>query len=313
MTTLHIFRGLPASGKTTEAKALVNKLVHKGTNVVRVERDDIRLEVLGAYWTGVREDEEKVTEIQHTRIRESLKMGFDVISSDTNLRDKYVRATLKHAHDANAEVKWYDLRDVPVEICIKRDEVRSRTVGSEVIQNMFDRYIKGRKLGTQPTYVEKSGKEFDFDAVAPYVAPEMGKPTILLDIDGTVANHEGVRSPYDTSKYREDTVHWDVVDIIVALDRAGYKIHVFSGRHVDFHDDLEWWLNKNGIPFHNITMRERAFVSDDLEKLYLFEKYVRNDDSIAVHSVFDDRNRVVFNTWRRALGIRCFHVQDGDF
>lgn len=305
------------SGKSTHARMhQENLLLDDGKQTFIVERDQIRMEILGSYWTGIWEDEKKVTAVQHERIGTLLKLGIDVTSSDTNLRDKDVQTLMELAHKAGAEVKFMEFRDVDVETCIKRDKHRDRTVGEDVIRDKYNRFVKGKKLVDleyKPSK-KKNVEDIDFDAVEPYVKPKTGKKTILLDIDGTVANHEGVRSPYDTSKYREDTVHEDVRDVIWALWSSNFDIVVFSGRHEDFREDLEWWLDNNGFPpIKKIIMRERADIRDDFEKLYLFEKYVRNDETMAVHSVFDDRNRVVFNTWRRALGLRCFHVQDGDF
>lgn len=313
---LHIYRGLMGSGKSTDALKLQQDLFLLGAQAVIVERDRIRFELFNSYWTGQHEDEKKVSAIQKERIHLFLKAGVDVISSDTNLRDRDVKEMMGIAHKLGSSVSFKDMRDVPLETCIARDAARTRTVGEAVLREKYERFIKGKKLVdlVYTPSAKKNVDDIDFDAVEKYVKPEGGRRTILLDIDGTVANHEGVRHPHDTTKYREDTVHEDVLEIIWALYRDGYDIVVFSGRHEDFREDLEWWLTNNDFPpITGIIMRERAGTRDDYEKLYLFEKYVRNNPNVAVHSVFDDRNRVVFNTWRRALGIRCFHVQDGDF
>lgn len=313
--TLHVFRGIPGCGKSTKAKKLQQDLILLGSQAVIVERDQIRFELFNSYWTGKHEDEKLVTKLQKERIHLFLKAGVDVVSSDTNLRDRDVKTLMEIAYKAGAEVLFRDLRDVPLDVCIARDAARHRTVGEPILRDKYERFIKGRKL--EDVVYEPSAKvakdDFDFDSVEKYVAPEWGARTVLFDIDGTLANHEGVRHPHDTTKYREDTLHSDVLDVLLALYADGFNIVIFSGRHKDFREDLEFWLKKHGIPYSDIIMRERAGTRDDYEKLYLFEKYVRNNDKIAVHSAFDDRNRVVFNTWRRALGIRCFHVQDGDF
>lgn len=312
---LHIYRGLMGSGKSTDAVNHQQKLLVVGVQSVIVERDRIRFELFNSYWTGLHEDEKKVSALQKERIHLFLKAGVDVISSDTNLRDRDVKEMMGIAHKLGADVVFKDMRDVPLETCIARDAARTRTVGEAVLREKYERFIKGKKLDDliYTPSAKKNVDDIDFDAVENYVAPAYGKQSILVDVDGTLANHEGVRHPHDTTKYREDTVHEDVLDIVTALSNRGYKIIIFSGRHQDFREDLQWWLNKNGVPHDDIIMRERAGTRDDYEKLYLFEKHIRNNPDIAVHSAFDDRNRVVFNTWRRALGIRCFHVQDGDF
>jgi hypothetical protein len=44
-------------------------------------------------------------------------------------------------------------------------------------------------------------------------------------------------------------------------------------------------------------------------KLELFDRHVRG--AFDVQGVFDDRNRVV-EMWR-SIGLKCFHVQEGNF
>lgn len=53
---LYVFRGLPGSGKSTQARELSERL---GIEVVN--RDALRMALLGSYWTGEPDDEAKVS------------------------------------------------------------------------------------------------------------------------------------------------------------------------------------------------------------------------------------------------------------
>src|SRR5277367_2585988 len=72
-----MFVGLPASGKSTEAKFRL----HDG-NVMRVNRDDIR-SMLFARWKGRKE--QVVTSIETAAIKSAVLEGYDIIIDDTNL------------------------------------------------------------------------------------------------------------------------------------------------------------------------------------------------------------------------------------
>lgn len=312
----YVTRGLPASGKSTWAMS--HDFRQDGTNgVLLAERDMLRVELgivaPGTKGVGSQEEEANLTKIQHDRIRQGLRLGLTVIVSDTNLPDKRVRDLIGIAEDEGSEWKIKDFRDIDLMTILKRNAVREAGVPEDVIRNMHSRFVKGRDLTHIPTAFNLQKESFDFTKVEKYVANPDGTATILVDVDGTLANHEGVRSPYDVTKYREDTVHEDTAHIVRHLHEAGDYIVVFSGRHKDHKDDLVWWLDEHNIPYDEIVMRERAKVSDDLEKLYLFEKYMRNRDDLKIIAALDDRSRVVNNTWRTALGIRCYQVAPGDF
>lgn len=268
----------------------------------------------GKKGVGTNDEENRVTKIQHERIRQGLRMGLSVIVSDTGLRDKVVRELIGIAEDEGAEVHVKDFRNVPLDVCKERNNLRGEgKVPDHVMDNMYEKFVKGRDLSIIPEAFKLKKAEFDFDAVEKYVAPNSGVPTYICDLDGTLASCEGIRSPYDVTKYREDAVHDDMVHTVRSLHSTGNKIVIFTGRHRDYEEDVIWWLNNHNIPFDELVMRERPSVSDDQEKVMLFEKYIRPREDLKIVASFDDRNRVVDNTWRRALGIRCYQVAPGDF
>lgn len=319
MPKLTLFSGLPGSGKSTLAREVARK--NPGRSVI-VERDMVRYDIMGLEQGSYDFDhntENKVTVKQEDMIRSYLKNGLDVIVSDTNLREKYLKNFMRLAEELDAEVDFIDLRDIPLDEVLRRNKLRERVkhVPEEAILKMhenFIRQIKKNKFGILPPMEKWDPKsKFNFEEVEDYVPFEDGVSTYLVDIDGTVSSHFGIRSPYDTTKYHLDTVHDEVVDVVRSLHKTGHKIIIFTGRHMQHREAVEGWLVANGIPFDDLIMREDPQRSDDEEKLFLFEKFIRNDSSLRVRGTFDDRNRVVFNTWRKALGLRCFHVAWGDF
>lgn len=319
MPTLTLVSGLPSSGKSTLARELAKN--NPGKSVI-IERDEVRYDIMGLVqgeYDFNHVTENKVTVKQEKLIRDFLKAGMDVIVSDTNLRPKYLKNFLRLAEELEVEVKYEDLRDLPLEEALRRNKLREavKFVPEDVIKNMHEKFVKNLKptdIGKLPVLEKWDAKsKFNFDEVPDYVPFEDGQSTYLVDIDGTVASHFGVRSPYDTTKYHLDTVHDEVADVVRSLHETGHKIIVFTGRHMQHREAVEGWLVTSGIPFDDLIMREDPQRSDDEEKLFLFEKFIRNDSSLRVRGTFDDRNRVVFNTWRKALGLRCFHVTWGDF
>ena len=79
MQKVTILQGLPASGKSTYAKKLVNA---NPENTIIVNRDSIR-EGLGKYWVPSREC--LVTQIEQFMIKEALLKRYNVIIDATNL------------------------------------------------------------------------------------------------------------------------------------------------------------------------------------------------------------------------------------
>lgn len=144
MATLIITIGLPGSGKTTRAKAWVDE---SPETRARVNRDDIR-EMLHGGWLGSDVQEDQVTAVAHGGIHAMLRRGVNVICDDTNLHDAHVRALIAVADRSGAEIVFWDMLDVAVDVCVQRDALRGarggRFVGEKVIRSMHDGYQRRR-------------------------------------------------------------------------------------------------------------------------------------------------------------------------
>lgn len=310
---IYIYRGLPASGKSTDAEVRMNVMRRK---VVRIERDLLRDQLYGnryyqrpEHWNMTDEEfkiylsdrENTITSIQFAMAEEALKAGKSVITSDTNLSAKVVKAWIALADKYGVEYEIINFDHIPLDVCIVRDSQRVNRAGEEVIRDMYNRFFKKGKIPE----VVVNNKEFGME---PYVRDTDLPSAILADIDGTIAKMNG-RSPYDWTRVGEDSPVQAVIDAISAAYHIGDKIIVMSGRDGSCFDATRMWLEQY-ITYDELYMRPEGDTRrDDIVKYELFNTHVRN--RFNVKYVLDDRQQVV-DMWRK-LGLNCFQVAPGDF
>jgi predicted kinase len=315
--TFIITRGLPASGKSTFAVKMLEKL----PDTIRVERDLLRdqlynsraysapegstPEEIAAFSQYLRDREATITQIQRSMVEVALTAGKNVIVSDTNLRASYVKDWYKLANKFGVVAEVIDFSDVSVDECIRRDAVRDNSVGETVIRDMYKRFfVKGKLPKVKESVEDVTAK------VQPYV-PVLNTPkAIIVDIDGTLAQMQG-RSPYDWHRVGEDTPVEAVMNAVHAASQFNRKIIVMSGRDEACHDITKTWLTKHlGVSWHELHMRpEGDNRKDNIIKQELFDKHVRT--KYHVEYILDDRDQVV-KMWR-AMGIPTFQVAEGNF
>ena len=129
-----IMCGLPASGKTTRAKEWV---AEDPDHRVRINYDDLRIELYGKDWKFNRVEEEAMKEVALDRAAKALDEGKSIVIDNTNLtpwvRQKWI--TFAASYGIVAEV-W----EAPTDIweCIERDSKREgkARVGRAVIERM---------------------------------------------------------------------------------------------------------------------------------------------------------------------------------
>lgn len=298
MTTLTITRGLPGSGKTTEALSWVDSDLE---NRVRVNRDELRGNLYGQFVGLSYQQEQAVTVAQQAAVRDLLRSGKSVIVDDTNLRLRNARAWCDLALAEGVDFDVIEL-DTPVDECVKRDAARDRVVGEQVIRGMAGRFA------TRPE-IKPSERKTDTPP-AKYV-PDLTQPSAwLIDIDGTLA-HMGDRNPYDTTTVSQDTPDQTIVALARALHDWGHEIVVMSGRTEECREDTIRWLLHNGVDqYAELHMRATGDNRADYKvKADLFDTHVRNRWD--VQGVLDDRTQVV-KMWR-SMGLKCLQVAEGDF
>jgi predicted kinase len=306
VTELIITRGLPASGKTTWAKAWV---AEEQRLRARVNRDDLRLNLYGLPAPLPWELEQAVSAAQQEAVRGLLRAGRSVVVDDTHLRQRYIRAWREIADDEGADFSVNaDFLDVPVEECIRRDHDRyayghGPMVGADVIMDMSDRLKNALKSEARDSTPEPEPRR--------YVPDTSLRPAWIVDIDGTLARMTG-RSPYDTTRVMEDAPVKEVVDLVHALYAVGNRILVVSGRDTECRGDtirwLDAWVGTDTI--HDLYMRGHGDTRDDaIIKAEIFFEHIA--PNFNVRGVLDDRNRVV-RMWR-GLGLLCCQVAPGAF
>jgi tRNA uridine 5-carbamoylmethylation protein Kti12 len=138
--TLIAFRGLPGSGKTTAALELF--AADAAGMITRCNRDQLRRHHFGRPLYDA-DSEAVITVLQNDAITVLLRTGRSVIVDDTNLADDRLANLRLIAGVCGAQFEIRDLRDVPLDTCIARDEARpeDEQVGEKVIRRMYDRYI----------------------------------------------------------------------------------------------------------------------------------------------------------------------------
>jgi phosphoglycolate phosphatase-like HAD superfamily hydrolase len=147
---------------------------------------------------------------------------------------------------------------------------------------------------------------------------------VIFDLDGTLANIDARRALcikpdgkmnfdkfFDPVNISLDLPIPQVIAMFHAMQKAGHRVLIFSGRGSITRNATIGWLEANDIQPDMLFMRpEGDYTPDDeLKKMWLIEKM--GVDPADVLCVFDDRDKVVA-MWR-SLGIQCFQCCPGDF
>lgn len=279
---LVVLKGLPASGKSTFAE----KLTAQG--FVRTNKDDIREQLYKGNWK--RKDEKQVIRVRNQIVEDALSHNKSVVVDDTNLNPIHIKdlANLAKKHNAIFEVDDSFL-SVPIEVCIKRDLKRDKSVGESVIRGMFHQYIK------------KPVQLVEYEPNLPMC--------IIVDIDGTLA-HMVDRNPYDWHKVQSDIVDAGVAHLVDAIGIMDYaKVFIFSGRSNGCRPETEEWLERNDIEYELLAMRPESRISEDDRdiKADMLKEHVIGQYNVLF--VVDDRPKVC-RMWRDDFGLRVLQCGD---
>jgi phosphoglycolate phosphatase-like HAD superfamily hydrolase len=153
----------------------------------------------------------------------------------------------------------------------------------------------------------------------------MQKPNIVIaNLDSTTALIDHRRHWLDAKLHPDMTLDerwrkffaecvsdqwsWPVIHTLQDLQRAGYYIHVFSGRFDEVLEQTIDWLEAFNFPYHHLRMRAAGDYTPDEE---LKRQWIEGYKLEHILCVFDDRQKVV-DMWR-SLGLARFQVAPGDF
>jgi predicted kinase len=293
---LLIMRGIPGSGKSHWVK---NEWLNKGPNRVRVNRDDLRMQLFNKPF-GV--DEESVTVAEQALVTALLASGQNVVVDDTNIRHSYIRAFVRIAINLNVPVAIKTI-DVGLDKALEQNRARGAAGGNLVPDDAIIRMHKSMKA---------SGNfdlESEYMAFDPYIRLNDKPELYLFDIDGTLASMKD-RSPFEWMKVGNDDPRMQVIRTAQLHYKAGAKIGIMSGRDGICEQETRYWLMRYNVNFHEFHMRKPGDSrKDSIVKMELFNEFIRFNYNVL--GVYDDRQQVV-DMWR-LLGLDCFQVQPGNF
>jgi arsenate reductase-like glutaredoxin family protein len=127
---------------------------------------------------------------------------------------------------------------------------------------------------------------------------------VIVDIDGTLANHEGVRGPFQWHKVHLDRPYEVIVKWVRNLSPE-YRVFIVSGRDGSSRKSTEEWLRKHDIEYEKLYMRRaRDFRKDTIVKKEILDQILRTVPKESIAFVIDDRPSVV-EMWREN-GLRVF-------
>lgn len=302
--------GIPASGKSTWAKAEVAK---DPANWVRINNDDLRAMMNGSVWSS---DYEKIiTDTRNYLIRDALKRNKNVMIDNVNLNRRHFDDVCKIAKSLNKNIQVFE-KDFFIDLdeALARDAKRDgkASVGENVIKKWWK---------------ESGGKQFKFFKPRVQIFAE-GSSTqvnesemlkidpnlpmaVLCDLDGTLALLNG-RNPYDASHCENDLPNIPVIESLKLYYKAGYKIIFCSGREDKYEAQTRVFIEAycEGIDEYKLYMRKsQDFRKDALIKEEIYESRISGKYNVLL--VLDDRDQVV-EFWR-SKGLTCFQVAPGNF
>jgi predicted kinase len=284
MIKLLILQGLPASGKTTYAKELVDKKGYK-----RINKDDLRLMIDNSFFS--KKNEEAILDARDLLVDMYLRKGYSVVVDDTNFEIKHTLRLEEIAYCAElATNRKIDIEskfiDTPVYECIERDSKRDGQVGKKVILDMYNKYLY-------------KPKEFNID--------RKKDQCVIIDVDGTLA-YKGDRGYFDYNLVSLDIPNIKLIEIINLLPKNVKRI-IVSGRIDECKDVTEEWLRYNGVYYDEIYMRKTGDNRcDTFVKKEIYEENIKN--RYEVLAVYDDRPKVIRMWKEQGLFVMDCNTED---
>jgi len=158
------------------------------------------------------------------------------------------------------------------------------------------------------------------------IMKDMSLPTVIFDLDGTVAEISRRRAKamrpngkvdwdvmYDPDNIDLDVPNQPVVAVLNMYSEKGYNVYIFSGRSDVTETATIEWLSKWDIPYAKLVMRDSSikrlhYMKDTELKRSWLGVHVNKED---IEVIYDDRQQVV-DMWREE-GLTAFQVAKGDF
>lgn len=291
--------GLPASGKSTIAKEIISQ-----GNWVRVNRDLLRKMLYsGTKWTGKKED--LVIDSEKEIVKVSINKNYNVVIDDCNMSNGHLERWKTLANEMSCQFEHRPIL-TDMQTCLDRDLSREEPVGRHVIEQMALQYQR---------------------------YPNISKPLVICDIDGTIANIEHrlhfVKKEHsdEIMEYKKDwnsffehvkfdTPRIEIIRILNNFLREGHDFVFVSGRPERCRKDTIQWLYENVYSRQEWTSNKRALAllmrpdhdkrPDNELKTKIYQKFLSHYE---IKVVIDDRPRVI-EAWKK-LGLTVMDVGKG--
>lgn len=286
--------GIPAAGKSTWAR----KQLLEVPKTVRISRDDYRM-MLKNQTVCYENVELLINNIIDNTILQALSSKFNVIIDATNLKASYINHFIKLVqYKADVEFKVFD---ISLENAIERDDNRANQAGEKVIKSMYKDYktLLENKFDFSPRPKKLrifKNKEVNVDL----------PKAVCVDLDGTLAHHNGKRHHYDWDNCHLDDIDTVVLEHVKLYHNNGYQILIFTARDMAATNSTKLWLDTHGVPYHRlITKGLNDNRKDVVVKREMLEQHVLPYYDVFV--MLDDRDGVV--DMYRKMGLKTFQVE----
>ena len=297
-STMLILVGVSGSGKSTFARSYCARLCGKG---MIISRDHIRKMFAAPL------DENLVTQLMHTLIRQGIRAGKQIIIDNTNLRSAYIKQFYKQYKNLVADIRVRCF-DVPLATCITRDANRhpEEKVGEDVIRKQAKEYEHITAIKPWIKFAADESKICESHAKNENSSANI----VIFDIDGTLALNLKGRSYYDETRVMEDAPNEPVVATCKTIAEH-YKIIVCTGRSEACRTLTEQWLRAQSIPYEALYMRPHKDVRNDATVKQEMWSKIEQEHKSNIMIMFDDRCSVVDHA--RSLGYTVAQVESGCF
>ncbi|QDP59429.1 MAG: putative polynucleotide kinase [Prokaryotic dsDNA virus sp.] len=285
--------GASSSGKTKWAEEYILEQALQGDpKWVNLNRDDIRFALFN---NGVRDwtkykfnnsNEKRVTKVVDQKAFDASVLQHNIIISDTNLSPAIRGKWESWAEENGYEVEYKYFQE-SWETLVKRNAQREGGLPESLLWSQYKRFMQ--QFGT-----------IGGNKIKPYEDCLFLEDTIIVDLDGTVADMTGVRKPFDWDKVHLDKPRQEVIDMVSALALKTGHITFFSGRDGVCYDSSAQWIEDNiitddlarlGIKWDLYQRSPKDSRKDDIIKYELFDNQVRGKYNVI--ALFDDRPQVV--------------------
>lgn len=247
MPKIFILRGLPASGKSTLARKIVDA---NPTHTARFNWDDIR-NMMGPYWIPERENTKVLYALRDAFINNMMSNQWDIVIDNMNLNPKELEhynkivSEYNNNHTDKYEIEVTTLF-TPVEECVRRDALRSNPIGESVIRSIWQKYRNFLCTEENKEIVSKLKPATDLPKA------------VIFDVDNTLCFNTSGRPYYGTAQgLLDDVPNINAIIAAQVYHSGGIKVLLVTGREGtdEIKEATQKWMENNQVPIDEYYFR----------------------------------------------------------